>query len=369
MNNPSQLNNPVVTTTTLRPDQISPTEVMARAGKLKGVLRRNWWVLLVTIALGGVIGFIVDLVSRKKPTYIASYVFNLGGGSGGGQMGDLGALASAFGFGQSTPDGNIFSGENFTLYARSRPVIEKTLMKTVKINGVDTLLVNYYIAHSGIRDKAWEENDQLKTFMFKGPKLRADFTPEEQQAMYDIYDQIGGEMDFKPVDRKSSFISFIATTEDAGLSKAFVENHMVTIEDDYKKKQTKKTRDMLTYLERRVDSLGRRLTGTEDRLASYMNQNQAVVVAEGQLQQNRLTRNSTFLQQQYYTAVSSLDNVKLSLIREQPLFTEIEPVMLPLVAKLAPKIAMQAGLAIGLILGLVFIFLRESFRGPTPQTT
>jgi uncharacterized protein involved in exopolysaccharide biosynthesis len=366
MNVPTQKSGPVVMTPQT-PDQISPQEVLARATKLKGVARRNWWVLLATIAVGGVIGFIVDLVSRKKPTYIASYVFNLGGGSSGGQMGDLGALASAFGFGQATPDGNIFSGENFTLYARSRPVIEKTLLKTVKINGVDTLLVNYYMAHSGIREKAWEKNDQLKTFMFKGPKPRAEYTPDEQQAMYDIYDQISGEIDFKPVDKRSSFISFIATTEDPGLSKAFVENHMVTIEDDYKKKQTKKTRDMLTYLERRVDSLGRRLTGTEDKLASYLNQNQQVVVAEGQLVQNRLTRNSTFLQQQYYTAVSSLDNIKLSLIREQPLFTEIEPVMLPLVAKLAPKIALQAGLAIGLILGIVLIFLRESLRGPSTQ--
>jgi hypothetical protein len=366
MNVPTQKNGPVITTPQT-PDQISPKEVLARASKLKGVARRNWWVLLVTIALGGGIGLIVDLLARKKATFIANYIFNLGGGSGSGQMGDLGALASAFGFGQATPDANIFSGENFTLYARSRPVVEKTLMKTVKIDGVDTLLVNYYISHSGIREKAWKKNDQLKTFMFKGPKQRADYTPEELQAMYDVYEQIGGEMEFKPVDRKSSFIAFTMTTESTNLSKAFVENHMVTIEDDYKKKQTKKTRDMLTYLQRRVDSLGARLTGTEDKLASYMNQNQGVVMAEGQLQQTRLTRNSTFLQQQYYAAVTSLDNIKLSLIREQPLFTEIEPVMLPLVAKLAPKIAMQAGFAIGLIVGMVFIFLRESMRGPSTQ--
>ncbi|MEZ0609178.1 hypothetical protein ACAW74_11710 [Fibrella sp. WM1] len=366
MNTPQTKSTPIVTAP-LPPDQISPKEVLARAAKLKGVARRNWYVLLIIMIIGGVIGYVTDLTSKKKPTYIARIVFNLGGGSGStGQMGELGALAGAFGLGQATPDASIFSGENFTLYVRSKPVLETTLMKTVKINGVDTLLVNYYMAHSGIRDKEWEEDETLKKFMFTGPKKREDFTPTEQQAMYDIYERLSGEMEIKPVDRKSSFLSLVATTEDGPLSKAFVENHLLTIEDDYKKKQTKKTREMLTLLENRVDSLSRRLTGTENKLASYMNQNQQVVVAEGRLQENRLTRNSTFLQQQYFAAVTSLDNMKLSLIREQPLFTTIEPVILPLYRKIPAKAGMQAGLAIGLVLGLVAIFLRESFRSPKP---
>lgn len=363
MNTPQPKSTPIVTAP-LSPDQISPTEVIARAAKLKDVARRNWPLLLGIIALGGIIGFIVDLTSKKKPTYLARIVFNLGGGSSGGQMGELGALASAFGLGQATPDASIFSGENFLLYARSKPVVEKTLMKTVNIKGVDTLLVNYFIVHSGIRDKEWEDNEDLRTFSFKGAKDRKNFTPLEQAAMYDIYNRIDGEVTIRPVDRKSSFMELVAQTEDPELAKAYVENHLETIEEDYKKKQTKKTREMLSLLERRVDSLSRRLTGTEDRLATYMNQNQQVVVAEGQLQQNRLTRNSAFLQQQYFAAVTSLDNMRLSLIREQPLFTEIEPVMLPLFRKVPVKAGLQAGLAIGLVLGLVIVFLRESFRTP-----
>lgn len=363
MNAPQSKSTPIVTAP-LSPDQVSPKEVIARAAKLKDVARRNWLLLLGIVAIGGIIGYIVDLTSKKKPTYLAHIVFNLGGGSSGGQMGDLGALASAFGIGQSTPDASIFTGENFLLYARSKPVVEKTLMKTVRIKGVDTLLVNYFIAHSGIRDKEWEDLDDLKSFSFKSAKDRKDFTPTEQAAMYDIYSRIDGEVTIRPVDRKSSFMELVAQMEDPDLAKAYVENHLETLEDDYKKKQTKKTREMLSLLERRVDSLSRRLTGTEDRLAAYVNQNQQVVVAEGQLQQNRLTRNSTFLTQQYYAAVTSLDNMRLSLIREQPLFTEIEPVILPLFKKVPIKAGLQAGLAIGLVLGLVVIFLRESFRSP-----
>ena len=108
-------------------------------------------------------------------------MFNLGGGSsGGGFGGDLGQLAGAFGFGGGAPDANIFVGDNFLIYAKSRPVVEKTLMKTDTINGKDTLLVNYYIRHSGIRDKEWEDNDTLRAFYFKRAKKPTEYNKLER---------------------------------------------------------------------------------------------------------------------------------------------------------------------------------------------
>ncbi len=48
-------------------------------------------------------------------------------------------------------------------------------------------------------------------------------------------------------------------------------------------------------LESRADSIAGLLSGTENKLARYMDQNQQVVVAQAKIQENRLTRNSTFL--------------------------------------------------------------------------
>ena len=361
MNTPNQINTPVVSAN-LPPDQISPKEVMARAKKFQYVVKRNWKLLLGIIAISGVIGYFIDASSKKKTTYTAKIVFNLGGGSGGGQMADLGALASAFGIGQAAPEASIFTGDNFMLYTRSRPVLEKTLMKTVIINDTSYLLIDYYMKHSGIRDNEWEESDELRDFTFKAAKERDKYNKLEIAALADIHARLADELSIKQVDRKSSFMALTAQMENVELAKSFVENHIVTIQDDYRNKQTKKTQDMEKFMVRRVDSLYAMLTGTEDRLASYMNQNQQVVVAEGQIKQSRLTRTSSFLTQQYYAAVTSLDNLRLSLIREQPLFTIIEPVILPLFTTRPAKIAMQAGLAIGLVLGIVIVFIRETLR-------
>ena len=361
MNTPNQINTPAVSTN-LPPDQLSPKEVIARAKNFQYIIKRNWMMLVGIIAISGIIGYLIDASSTKKTVYAAKIVFNLGGGSGGNQMADLGALASAFGLGQAAPEASLFTGENFMLYSKSIPVIEKTLMKTVVIKDTSYLLVNYYISHSGILDKEWEEDPELTKFRFKQPKLRKDYTKLEIAAMADINARIADELSIKQVDRKSSFLALVASMEYVELAKAFVENHIVTIEDDYREKQTKKTTQMERFLAHRVDSLFRQLSGTENQLASYLNQNQQVVVAEGQLKQSRLSRSSTFLTQQYYTAVSSLDNLRLSLIREQPLFTIIEPVTLPLYATIPAKIAMQAGFAIGLVLGIVIVFIRETLR-------
>lgn len=355
---------PLVTNQPLPPDQISPKSVLLRAVQLKYVAQRNWKLLLIMVILGGVIGFIYDLTHKKPPIYNASILFNLGGGSSGGSggLGDLSQLAGAFGLGGGAPDANIFTGDNFLIYATSRPIVEKTLMQHDTINGKDTLLVNYYIRHSGIRDKEWEDSEKLRSFYFDKPKTPAEYTKLEQQAMASIYGRITSEFSLKQPERKSSFIDISGFMEDEQLTATFIQKHLQTIEKDYQSKQTKKTREMYKMLQNRVDSLARKMTGTESALARYMDQNQQMVVAQGKIQESKLTRSSTYLQGLYYSALQSADNMRLSLIRETPLFTIIKPIYFPLTLEVKATIGMQAGIAISLVLAIIVIFLRETFR-------
>ncbi len=345
----------------LPPDQISPKAVILRIMQLKSVFQRNWKLLLLITLTGGIIGFIIDRTKARKPTYNAAILFNLGGTSTN-SFGDLGALAGAFGLGNSAPDASIFTGENFLIYAKSRPVLEQTLMKTVNIHNHDTLLIDYYIVHSGILDKEWEDNDTLRTVRFSVAKKPTEYNKNEINASAQIIARIATEMSVSVPERKSSFTQLKAAMEDEMLSKTFVETHLKTIEEDYKRKQTKKTSDMLAVLEYRADSLKSQLYGTEAKLAQYRDQNQQVIVASGVIAENRMTRNTTFLQTQYYQALQSVESMRLSLMREAPLFTIIEPVALPLYKDVASAVAMQIGLILGLLISLLAVFLRETYR-------
>lgn len=346
------------------PDQLSPKAVLLQVFKLRNVFKRYWKLLLGLMILGGVVGKIIDISEDRQPIYTGGITFNLGGGNtSGAGMGELGGLMSAFGIGGSAPDANIFMGDNFMIYAKSRPVVEKTLMKTVKIKGVDTLLVNYYIRHSGIREKEWEEDDSLRNFYFDRAKLPNEMTKQELIAMNQLYTKIStGEMGVTQPERKSSFMRLQAGMQDEDLTKAFIETHIKTIEEDYREKQNKKSLEMYALLKKRTDSLRAVLTGTENRLARQIDQNQQVVVASAQIEETKLTRNSTFLSQQYFSALQQQDNMRLSMIKEAPLFTEIEPVYLPLYKEVRTSIAMQAGALLGLIISIIIIFFRETYR-------
>ncbi|MVM41920.1 hypothetical protein GO730_36660 [Spirosoma sp. HMF3257] len=357
-NNPS----PLVAARSLPPDQISPKDVLYRISQIKYVFLRNWKLLVILTALGAGIGFIYDALHKTRTTYTGSIMFNLGGGSSGNGFGELGQLAGAFGLSSGAPDANIFVGDNFLIYAQSRPVVEKTLMKHDTIHGKDTLLVNYYIRHSGIRDREWEENDSLRAFYFKKEKKPEEYTKMEQLAMADIYARIKGEIAIKQPERKSSFMELSCFMEDELLTATFLSRHLKTIEEDYQKKQTKKTREMYDMLNTRADSLARILSGTENQLAQFMDQNQQVVVAQARIKENKLTRNSTFLTTLYYQALQQADNMRLSLIRETPLFTIIEPVTLPLFREVLGTQGLQIGTALSFILAIIIIFIRETYR-------
>lgn len=346
----------------LPPDQISPKAVVLRIVQVKDVARRNWKLLLLLTAIGGIGGFVYDLSHTKKPVYNATIMFNLGGGGGSSSFGDLGALAGAFGIGQGAPDANIFVGDNFLIYAKSRPVVEKTLMKLDTINGKDTLLVNYYIRHSGIRDEEWEKSDTLRSFYFTRSKKPSEYTKLEQLAISDIYTRIKSEMGVTQPERKSSFMELRCAMQNEMLAANFLTTHLKTIEEDYRQKQTKKTREMYDLLRTRADSIAGILTGTERKLAQQVDQNLQVVAAQGRVQETRLTRNSSFLSTLYYQALQSADQMRLSLIREAPLFTIIEPVAFPLYKEVISTVGMQAGIALGLVLSIVIIFLRETYR-------
>lgn len=346
----------------LPPDQFSPKAVILRVLRLKNVAQRNWKMLVVIVAIGAISGFIYDLFNKARTTYTGSIMFNLGGGSSSNGFGDLGPLASAFGLSGGAPDANIFVGDNFLIYAQSRPVVEKTLMQHDTIKGKDTLLVNYYIRHSGIRDREWEDNDSLRAFYFKRAKKPEEYTRTEQMVMSDIYNRIQGEISVKQPERKSSFMELSCFMEDEQLTAAFLKKLLKVIEADYQAKQTKKTREMYQMLNTRADSIAGLLSGNENRLAEFMDQNQQVVVAQARIKESKLTRNTTFLTTLYYQVLQQADNMRLSLIRETPLFEIIEPVTLPLFKETLKTKGLQIGIGLSLFIAILAIFVRETYR-------
>jgi uncharacterized protein involved in exopolysaccharide biosynthesis len=340
-------------------DQISPQEILVKAIEIKNILVKNWLLVVAFSAAGFAIGYALDLFTKKPDTYFANITFNLGGSSSN-SMGGLGGLAASMGMG-ATPDANIFTGENFNYFVKSRPVLERTLMKYVDVWGKKTLLANYYIDSSGIKMNEWEELEDMQTFKFKGNEPDS-FNLEERKALNAVVAKLNANAEVGPIDRKSSFISVGVTSQSPLLSQSLVENLLKTVEELYTENQTAKTRKIMIQYKKRPDSLAFVLGKTENQLARTMDENLFVIAPEAKSQASKLTRSSSFVQSLYHQSLAEYDNLRLNLIRETPLFTVIEPVQTPLEPKTELAKKRQIGVFVGLILAFVIIYFKTLYR-------
>jgi hypothetical protein len=335
-------------------DQISPKVVILKIVSAKDAVLRNWKLILLFCLIGYGIGFALDIYLKKPDQYQATVLFNLGAGSSSSQ--GLGDVAGLLGL-NSTPDANIFTGENFFHFVKSRPVVERALMKEVQVGNRKMLLANFYIDSSGILKKEWEEIPKYQNFHFtkNTPK---DFTLQQQMALNDVVDGVGVKTEVYQPDRKSSFIMISVSMENALLAELWANTLLETVEEVYTENLTSKTRRTLTLLRNRADSLSRILGGTENRLARQIDYSSVITDPMGKVQVNKLQRSSEFVQQLYVEAMRNVEAMKVSLVREAPLFTIIEPVKRPLDRKADIAKRAQIGLLIGLVLAFVFVYFK-----------
>lgn len=320
----------------------------------KDAVLRNWKLILIFCIIGYGIGYALDFFLKKPDKYDATILFNLG--SGGGSSQGIGDVAGLLGL-NSTPDANIFTGENFFYFVKSRPVVEKTLMKEVQVGDKKMLLANFVIDSSGILDQEWEKVPKYQNFHFTKNDPE-EYTLDEQMALNDVVDKIRVSTDVVQPDRKSSFIMIQVSTENPLLSERWANTLLETVEEVYTENLTSKTRRTLRLLTNRADSLSRILGGTESRLARQMDYSTIITDPIGKVQVNKLQRSSEFVQQLYVEAMRNAEAMKVSLVREAPLFTIIEPTKIPLDRKADEAKRAQIGLLIGLVLAFVFVYFK-----------
>lgn len=350
------------TTQQIPEDELSPKEVVEKILVVKTALIRNWKMLLLLPVVGFGVGYAMDTYQNKPPTYEANVVFNLGAGS---QSSGFGDVAGLLGIG-STPDANIFTGENFFYFVKSRPVLERNLMKEVEVNGQKQLLANFYIDSSGIKTSDWEDRPDLQTFHFKTNDVTK-LDLNSRMILNTIVKRTAEATEIASLDRKSSFTSLSTKMENEHLAGLWVTTLLKTVEEMYTENQTQKSRKTLRLLQHRTDSLAAVLGIAEHRLAKELDYSEQIMMPEAKVSAKSMERKSSFLQQLYYEAMANAEKMRISLVKEAPLFTEIEGIKVPLDVKYEDKRNAKIGALVGLMLALIFTYFRTVFS--TPSTT
>ena len=337
---------------------LSPKYLILKAIEVKNDLLKYWWVVILMAIIGAGIGFYADSLENKRVTYGATITFSVSG-SNSGQENNFGSM---FGL-QTNNDASLFSGENLFYMLKTRPVLESALLSNCTLSdGSEEVFINYYVDSSFVKEDQWEKMAPalLKVRMPKGVNPKK-LTREQQQMLDAAANRIKNETKVVQPNIKTAFIELTGQLENEMLSKAWVEVLLATIQEKYQENQTRKSRQMLGIMQRRADSLAYVLNRNENRLAKTTDMNEFTVVPTAKVEENRLTRNSAFVGSLYLEAQRSLESLRMSIIKETPLFTVIEPVHLPLEPVLFHRTNTKFGIAIGIFLAILFIILRQTY--------
>lgn len=349
--------------TTQSEDQITFKDVFRQIGYIYRVVLKNWKIVVLFCVLGYTIGYFIDKFRGRRITYEAEIVFNLGSGTGGSSgFAGMPGLGSFLPMSGMSTDANLFSGENFIYLSKSRPVVQKALMKYVPVNGDSLLLVNFFLDSCNIKDfELKKREDWVHTFNFKhnNPKL---YNSNEKRLLNDLTDLINNFTDVEQEDPKSSFMTLTVKIANETFSKIWAEELLATLEQTYTDNKTAKTRKSLYLTEKRVDSLARALGKVENTLAREMDFSETLIFNEGKIGVKRNERSATFLQTLYAQALQSLESLRMSLIEESVLFTIIEPVKTPLDSVADLAFYNYICLALGLVIALIIIWVKHTYR-------
>jgi hypothetical protein len=356
---------------TIQEEQISTKDLLKKVIGVFKLIGSEWKLLLISVGIGTLISILLDVKDIKETDYIGEIQFNLeSGGNGQNPMSGFGGLANAFGMGGmgAATSNDLFSGGNFGLMVSSKALYEKALMKEVTVGGKQTLFINYYKDSSDISKKEWggdlihERNKKAIAYRFQ-PKKPNDFTKEENMMIGTIYEKLSTQTQLQPLDKNGSIMILSCSTNSELLTKIWLETLLKSLEEFYVEVRTHKTREIYDIQVNRLRDLEGKLNSTDRQLATTTFQNLNAVDPTAPMKQQQLNRSNNFISTQYFAQMATVEQLKMALIHQTPLFTILQPVRLPLLQRTYTIGGnTQIGAFLGFFLCLVFIIIRKTYK-------
>lgn len=346
-------------------EQVSTKEFFLSVFNYFHYLGKHWQLLLLALVVGTIIDTINNTILQSADTYSGQTTFHLEL-EGGAAQNQLGGFASAFGInaGAPTQGGSLLSSSNFEAIILSVNVFQNAFMREIQIGNRKELFINYFIDSSDIKRKEWAGNlirpaSPFLNYRFKKKRME-DFTPFENQILSEVYTKLYDITRVEP-EEGTSLITIHATTTSEKLTKDWIETLMAATEEFYKEMKTKKTRQILKLQENRLDSLAYAMKYNDKRIARLTFDNPNVVDPSGLMRQQQVSRDNTYLSNQYYTQLANVEALNRLIIEQTPIFTVLEPVRLPLSIIKKTGFSTRVGGLIGLVAMILIISIRKTY--------
>lgn len=309
---------------------------------------RNWLLLLIVGFLAGLGGIVY--ATFQKTQYKSHLTFALDEGNSGGGIGNFLNLASQFGLNIGNGK-NMFAGDNILDIMRSRRMVEKVFLTVDTFNKKPYSLIEYYLEITGQR----KSNLKIKNINFPVDQPRSSFSYQQDSLLYKTYLQFSKNSLFaERPDRKLSIYEVSVSSPDEKFTKDFTDRLVAETNNFYTEIRTKKAKETLDILEKRVDTMKRNLNSSIANKASVQDVNINPAFTEAQVPVQKQQANIQVYGAAYAEMFKNLELARFQYLNEIPLMQIIDAANYPMEKVKSGKLA--TAILFAIFFDLLFLF-------------
>jgi hypothetical protein len=277
---------------------------------------RKWYLLLLALMVGAVIGF--WLFSIQKPKYEAECTFILEEKQGG-MGGSLSGIASQFGVdlgGMS--GGGMFAGDNILEILTSKVILSNVLLSHVDSSANANTLADLFMDFKGLKSR-WQKDALLSQVNFKNIHSISEMNVKQDSVLNIIYTAvIKDHLLVERISKKGSIMSVRVLAENPLFSKLLVQRLVVQSRLYYVTVKTSVTSANVLRLQKKADSLLYLLTNKTYQVANVQVNDLNPALRSLQVPTEIATRDKSILSGLYSEVIKNLEIAKTTLMLQTP---------------------------------------------------
>jgi uncharacterized protein involved in exopolysaccharide biosynthesis len=302
---------------------------------LIGFFRNNQRRILAGALIGLLLGALYALSKPNAYTAQVSVMPEIQA-KGAGSLSGLGSLAGLAGINIDNMGGqdairpdlypNVLQSIPFALYLLKQPVSSVKLKKQLPLAA--------YMNETG---KSWfgalfapAKSDKQSVKLPMNPQL-IELTKEQNDHIKGVLASVAGSYD-----KKTGILTITATAPEAIIAATAAQNSLNYLTNYITTYRTEKSRRQVEFLLRQAAEAKSRYQAAEYALSNYRDSNRAVYLNTAKLEEQRLQADYLLTQSVYNELSKQLEQAKIKVQEETPVFKTLEPASVPL-QKSGPK--------------------------------
>src|SRR5690242_20565833 len=290
---------------------------------LKRIVKK-WWLFLIIGLAGAITGYIY--AANQRPVYQSYLSFALDQGGSGEGMSIAMGLASQLGLSVGGAQ-DVFSGDNIIEIMLSRRIIEDVLLSVDTFANKPTTLIEWY----NQIELPYKKNVSFADIHFQPGELRKSFSYAKDSVLYSTY------MDFKRTniiarrpDKRLNIYELMVSSHNEKFSKIFTDKLIDKTNRFYTEITSKKARETLEILEKRVPVVKEKLDASISSKAIIQDANLNPAFANAIVPLLKEQSNEEVYGAAYGEMFKNLEIARFQYLKSIPLLQIIDPAEYPL---------------------------------------